>query len=307
MKKLILILTIALGSIAIANAQVDSLKLYDIYNFDIGDEFHYDFYNPWSSYQDIFKVVDKEISVTSDTITYTFFRIYKNRITNETGSHQTIVKHTNLNSYLSIKPPIDTCFMRYDTVHNYFDSTYYVSEAEQCHLEKDSIKESQFNQRLAFISVRDGIKISYQDSYYFSHWNKSVYVLGVGKVKDYKSSFWNINSWGSSDNLLLYYKKGTEEWGTPLILSTKDIEKEALIKNLTLYPNPATNQLTISYASIPQHDNKIEIYNAVGVLLKYIPLPPSKGDSNAEIDISELPKGLYFVKIGNEISKFVKE
>jgi uncharacterized repeat protein (TIGR01451 family) len=87
-------------------------------------------------------------------------------------------------------------------------------------------------------------------------------------------------------------------------VETRDVRLKA--KSLKVYPNPASNQLTVSYASIPQHDNKVEIYNAMGNLILN-PSPKEKDFTEVVIDISGLAKGIYLVKVGNETAKVVVE
>lgn len=75
---------------------------------------------------------------------------------------------------------------------------------------------------------------------------------------------------------------------TPAV-SVKEYEKEDKIK---VFPNPAQNSLTISYAGNQLEDTTVEIFNALGqsVFTKSI-------ISNESIDISELSNGLYFIHL----------
>ena len=58
---------------------------------------------------------------------------------------------------------------------------------------------------------------------------------------------------------------------------------------LTLYPNPATNQIFISGQDI----ERVDIYNLLGILVKTV-------DKNTQtIDVSNLPTGNYIVKMTN--------
>jgi hypothetical protein len=93
------------------------------------------------------------------------------------------------------------------------------------------------------------------------------------------------------------------------------IKTNASKPKLVLYPNPATNQLSIAGAYLA---NDVEIYNALGVLVKKLILNPSRNIGTSppkekdllsvtEIDISDFPKGIYLVKVGNESVKLIKE
>lgn len=80
-------------------------------------------------------------------------------------------------------------------------------------------------------------------------------------------------------------------------LSNNDVE----LSNLTLYPNPSSNYIYI------KNLNKIqdfEIYNILGNKLLEVKYKP-----NLPIDVSNLSKGVYFLKskIGNTTLKIIKE
>ena len=73
---------------------------------------------------------------------------------------------------------------------------------------------------------------------------------------------------------------------------------------LKIYPNPNTGQLTIVMNNEQLTMNNVEIYSVVGQLLQ------SKivnQQSKIEIDVSHLAKGVYFLKVGNQVVRFVKE
>ena len=71
--------------------------------------------------------------------------------------------------------------------------------------------------------------------------------------------------------------------------------------HLSLFPNPATAQLTIT---APNAINEVTITNLLGqtVYHQYYSTPQVK------VDVSGLPAGVYFVKVnGSEVRKFLKE
>ena len=72
------------------------------------------------------------------------------------------------------------------------------------------------------------------------------------------------------------------------------------LESVSLYPNPANDKLFLEGL---EEDCEISIYNAMGMKVKTMTL---QGD--AEINISELPAGLYLLRIGNQRTlKFIKE
>jgi aminopeptidase N len=76
-------------------------------------------------------------------------------------------------------------------------------------------------------------------------------------------------------------------------LSTSDVKMD----QLSIYPNPAKDQLFISGL---KKQTDFTIYTADGRLVK-------KGGTESKIDISSLVKGIYFLKIQNSNLKFIKE
>lgn len=66
-----------------------------------------------------------------------------------------------------------------------------------------------------------------------------------------------------------------------------------------LYPNPANDKIRLEGL---EGENKVEIYNAYGMLVKTVGI---NGDS--EISISELTAGYYILRVGGHTMRFVKE
>ena len=67
---------------------------------------------------------------------------------------------------------------------------------------------------------------------------------------------------------------------------------------IKLYPNPATDKITIESNST---NNKIEIYNNLGqnVYSCY------STELTSEINVSEYPTGIYFVKLSDQNGKMI--
>ena len=73
---------------------------------------------------------------------------------------------------------------------------------------------------------------------------------------------------------------------------------------LTIYPNPVNYELRITNYELREGD-VIEIYSVVGQRLNNYQL--STVNSQLIIDVSHLANGIYFLKIGNQVAKFIKE
>ena len=74
-----------------------------------------------------------------------------------------------------------------------------------------------------------------------------------------------------------------------------------LAQSLEVYPNPATNMLHIRNVK----EGTVQVYDAIGrqVMVNEV----VGNEDHIQLDISSLSKGIYFVKIGNNTAKFVKE
>jgi hypothetical protein len=71
--------------------------------------------------------------------------------------------------------------------------------------------------------------------------------------------------------------------------------------DLTIYPNPATNQLTIEFTSSDTKAVSFTIKNILGETVKIIPAHTLiKGSNKVEMDINEFSNGIYFVQVINE-------
>lgn len=71
---------------------------------------------------------------------------------------------------------------------------------------------------------------------------------------------------------------------------------------IAIYPNPSKGKFTISKVNSPGY---IEIYNSIGTRI-YSDLEFNP-QTTIEIDLSDYPKGIYFVKINNEMNRITKK
>jgi Secretion system C-terminal sorting domain len=68
-----------------------------------------------------------------------------------------------------------------------------------------------------------------------------------------------------------------------------------------IFPNPSSKLITIKTVDAPS-GFEVEVLNAFGQTV----ISKSSGSDKMNIDISELPAGLYFLKIRNQIKRFIK-
>jgi hypothetical protein len=72
-------------------------------------------------------------------------------------------------------------------------------------------------------------------------------------------------------------------------------------RDIEVFPNPAKNVIEIKCMMTTAGSTKVEMYNAVGELVKSIPLSSRR----IKIDVFDLPKGVYFLKCEGIIKKVV--
>ena len=89
------------------------------------------------------------------------------------------------------------------------------------------------------------------------------------------------------------------------VFATTEFNKENFVK---MYPNPATNQITISFKEKQSTPFSIEITDFVG---KKIISKSFENQNDTTLPIESFSKGIYFVKIstkkGESIQKIIKE
>jgi hypothetical protein len=90
-----------------------------------------------------------------------------------------------------------------------------------------------------------------------------------------------------------------------------DIEEIHLPRPEGIYPNPATDfiEIIVGTQLAVSDQSDVSIYNVLGEIQTTPSLrdtPPWKGGEKVRIDVSGLAPGMYFVRIGDKVSKFVK-
>jgi hypothetical protein len=99
----------------------------------------------------------------------------------------------------------------------------------------------------------------------------------------------------------------TKYYYNKLILDV--IESSSKSDDYSIYPNPGEDYMIINVWTNGRSplQSEIEIYNYLGVRIPSSLTPKlSEGVGEVKIDISNLPPGVYFVRIGDYFEKFVK-
>ena len=73
-----------------------------------------------------------------------------------------------------------------------------------------------------------------------------------------------------------------------------------------IYPNPTTDYIDIAVADNRTLKGTVRVYNVPGVCVLTHPLAPSREGESVRFDVSGLAAGVYFVRVGGKMYKFVK-
>jgi len=271
-----LILLIVPFSLSALNAQ-DTLTIAEIFDFSVGDEFHTE--ESGSSGIDGYDenniriVVDKYYSDSNDTIFYVYNRTKyfanPNNPFGTTSQFLDTVAITGLDSFLPIG-------------NGYIDSVYSAP--------------NYFNGRQAnSTNFYEKVQLSYILS------THKTYVEGCGNTEYHYYSL-SGDTYSSMDRYMVYFKKGEEEYGEPLVLSTDEIG----YGNLKLFPNPTAQFLSWTNETENRTVNKVVIQTHNGQTLKEI-----SSFTENKIDLTDLKPGLYVVNLfleeGTITRRIIKE
>ena len=137
---------------------------------------------------------------------------------------------------------------------------------------------------------------AYWDEYDEEDIRKEVYVreYNASGYPTKTSSYW----WHPEEEIMV---DGISE--TYTAWADSDIRKNAITPTAVVFPNPTTGVFKISNGACPIVNSIV--VEIIDVTVRTVYHEPCT--ENREIDISHLPAGIYFVKIGNEMAKIVKK
>ncbi|MEM8908833.1 MAG: T9SS type A sorting domain-containing protein, partial [Bacteroidota bacterium] len=82
----------------------------------------------------------------------------------------------------------------------------------------------------------------------------------------------------------------------------RQIEVQPLEADLDIFPNPANDEITV--VGNVKESGLLELYDLHGKSLLAFTQIEELTSNALTIDVGALPEGLYFLKLGNAISKF---
>jgi len=267
---------------------ITNLTAREIFDYDIGDEFH--FQRDWQDNNDPCEysfcssqklILDKTISSNEDTITYLYeycrmcfnSSCYGERDT--TFSSDTITEVIILSSY------------------DYLNQLSYELNSNSNGYALAFFDESQ--NRRQKININHYFYDSMSDCWQFWIYDPvpRTYIEGLG------GGYYN-NSWlWKDEHSIVYYKKGTEEWGTPLqctLLSTSVHQLEKNANQVRVAPNPFSDFTKIEIENYKEGEIfNLKIFDAMGK--EYYSREISQ--KKFVLQKKDLSTGIYFFQLQN--------
>jgi hypothetical protein len=252
----------------------------EVFDLQVGDEFQYYNRHPVSPSGFRKRVLQKRISDNKDTVQYHFWSEYYFKTINflPGGEVQTHLEFTRYNSSLQVfdldSPIVSMAKGRMSGYHSFSDTTGY-SDEFQTYTYGASAYRDKGNLGLSYgIGLGQTMESNYYDGWYL-YWYLKCYI-SRGYLFGIPDNTYSLNN----------------------ITSNKQAK-------LMIFPNPVTSKL---YFNRPLNEKPtISIWNCQGVLVKEFHFDLSL----SEIDVSELPPGLYLIYANaaneNFYSRFIKE
>lgn|GEM_PF-1357733 len=260
-------------SIGLSTARVNAqnfLTFRAIYNFDIGDEWHFhrieyggSCTNPYliSDACINFQITGKHISPGNDTVFYE--RAYK--YSAHAGSSQWDSTSVQTVYYTNLESTWRDYYSRYAFAND--------SSADYCNGRVFNV--------VSWPVGMDGM-------------SSQKYVEGLGET-DYYYYAIGQGQYSLIDNRLMFYKKGTEEWGSPHTVSVN--MQPATNLTMIVTPNPASGKVKILIGN--GIDSNLDIFSVQGQRVASFPAVRA-GDF---IDISHLRAGLYILEFTGKLKR----
>lgn len=116
-------------------------------------------------------------------------------------------------------------------------------------------------------------------------WGWNYYQIGAMRASPCDIS--NQSGWGAYTGIA---------FSDIALAGTVGVNEQALLNNITLYPNPAQNNITVNLSKQPTEGVSINVLNPMGQLVQTTVFDKSAGQK-LTVDVATLPTGIYFVQV----------
>jgi hypothetical protein len=270
---------------------IQNISAREVFNYEIGDEFHIEYNNSLYSVSSTIKkekkiVLTKRVSTNDDTIDYTFNRTLYTKFTDDQNPN---------NSYTTKVTTVESekIIVSESTFINPVPSKVPTHHAKFGDYTPNCLyKTNEYNGKFFKVVDKKFIKIDdcLNDSPSGSMEEK--YIEGLGYYYEGDASP------DQNHKRLVYFKKGEETWGSPIDFDLLTPTKTRINENLyaTLQPNPFSEQSIFKINNATQQTYKLVVADIQGKLVKEYTF---NGDQVVITNDTNL-KGLYFYKLYSE-------
>jgi hypothetical protein len=281
--------TLTLISEANTNLPLQNITWSDIYNFDVGDEFHYLDYNFRMNYQ--------PNSITTDTCR-SIYIVYQKQSFNDSFQYKFIrrqyctYKDNNAVSSTLVTDSIDIVYLNNTLLDEepgitQMNRTGNLSEVYTIALKRNTIEKATYITEILF-GEHDTCGFLAADL----NNTPQNYYKGAGGPY-YEEQINGFPGISSSAHQLVYYKKSNQTWGNPWPQNVS-LSKTQQQHSFAIYPNPAKNWLFVNNPNTLMFGFKL--LNIWGEVVFETII--NTGENN--LNISELKSGIYFYHLQNE-------
>jgi hypothetical protein len=151
------------------------------------------------------------------------------------------------------------------------------------------IKEFQIEQRSSTYDSADFNIVFPSLANYSPEDTVTIYITRIDTLAGGWINIWIIDSAGAKRGFLVMFEAGSGGIMGKAYVSLKPDDAR-----IQIYPNPSAHSVRITTVT----DEPIEVYDTQGH-------PVIAGVSNSMLDVSQLPTGQYFARVGNHIKTFV--
>lgn len=283
--------TIAFSIAGIENPSVGltNIKASEIFDFNVGDEFHKYGENigfPCCYSEHCSKKVVLSKYISGDTLQYEMVYEYHSFSLNMSGD-STIYSFVNTSTEMYV---LNNC--GYSFCVGYLDSLPFQANSSY---DSHAVLQSGdfFGVSKAKWYESNWVAGSLEDCYsqlLATYYPEKTFAAGLGQVATYEY----MPGWGAFYDSLVYYKKDTVEWGTPISCAMGTyVENTAAVKsNFFLYPNPANSQLVVSGNFNPSQV-QFRLLNYLGETVQLKKLSNQSG--YVVFDVNYLEAGIYIL------------
>jgi hypothetical protein len=271
-----------LGGISNANAGIGNLTWFEVHDFQSGDEFHINYESsnwdlPGRGNAESRKTILRYLERTDfpDSIVYRAERIQSSKNTVDTNTRFEFI-HDTIRSVIKPKPEFDK--LPGEILHSEYDISNLTMNYDGWLSKTEPSVYTSYHQ--AFDSCWSNCC---SDGCFWA----DTYIKGLGGPY---YSCTNAFSMGGTENKLVYYKKGNETWGTPLVITA--IEEDCTTENIEIYPNPVKDVVFITVQN-PDLPLVFELINIEGSIVSTVEI----SSVSFAFNIEKYKSGMYLYRI----------